>query len=153
RRVEAKNPTTHRVRKAATAGMLSRPAGKWRPAVRGFSASKWRSASRLDAMAALRANTQPSTKPIRSVHRNTTPGDCQASTALRSANGSAKTVWLKRINSKNNRAWRNIGDLERVRMFYEPSSRWVDQPALVNSSVVANSAIVFASDVPTPGSD
>ena len=90
--VEAKKPKTHNARNVPTAGTDSSPAGKCRPAVRGLTASRFRSARRLIAIAADRAHTMHRTMPSKSVRRNGTPGDCQARTALKSANGNAKTV-------------------------------------------------------------
>ncbi len=76
-----------------------------RIAVRGFSASNWRSARRLNAIAALRANTMQAMMPRTSCQRHETAGvsradNVQAMTADNSANGSANTVWLKRIISR-----------------------------------------------------
>src|SRR5579862_8626886 len=62
-----------------------------------------RSTSRLKAMAAERAKTMHSTIPTSSCQRNGTPSRAfcrQAKHAARSANGSAKSVWLNRIISR-----------------------------------------------------
>ena len=84
--------------------MLSRPAGKCRSRVRGFRASSRRSASRLKAIAALRAVAMHTRMPSRSSQRNGTGGRPRkladhAIAAANSANGNANSVWLKRISS------------------------------------------------------
>src|SRR5689334_4090253 len=66
-----------------------RPAGKARDAVRGFLASKFRSAMRLNAIAAERAPTIATTIQ-RICHADGSP--FAASTAPRNANGNAKSV-------------------------------------------------------------
>ena len=89
---------------------LKIPAGMWRFLVRGFSASILRSASRLNAIAALRAPTMQTRIPSKCCQRKgmcrpSAIGATQAITAANSANGRAKIVWLKRIISKS---WRRI---------------------------------------------
>jgi hypothetical protein len=72
------------------------PRGISRIAVRGFFASYAASTSRLNPIAALRAATIATT-----IHptRDQLSGVCRdASRAPVSANGSAKTLWLKRMN-------------------------------------------------------
>jgi hypothetical protein len=74
------------------------PRGSSRIAVRGFSASKRASTSRLNPMAALRALTMQRMIQPACGHEN---GSCRhASSAPVSANGSANTEWLKRTNDK-----------------------------------------------------
>lgn len=68
------------------------------PAVRGFRASMSRSTRRLKAMAALRAVTMHARMPSRFTQEN--PCRPQASVAAERANGSAKSVWLKRIRPR-----------------------------------------------------
>ena len=81
-----------------------------RTLVRGLSASSRQSATRLKAIAALRAVTMHSTMPseIAAIaSRRSVPlaaPAVQAITAANSANGSANSVWLKRIIS---RMWRS----------------------------------------------
>src|SRR5439155_8199526 len=77
---------------------------------RGFLASMPRSASRLNAIAALRAATMQIKMPRRSCQRNegrrsALNGVVHAMIAARSANGSANTVWLNRTISK---MWRTV---------------------------------------------
>ncbi len=76
-----------------------------RIAVRGLAASIRQSAIRLKAIAALRAAAMHSTMPTSSRRRNAAGGSSwlpcdQAITAANSANGSANSVWLKRIISR-----------------------------------------------------
>jgi hypothetical protein len=54
---------------------------------------------RLNAIAVLRPNTIPNRTPANSSHEKPWALVCQASAALRSANGKANNVWLKRIIS------------------------------------------------------
>ena len=86
----------------------NKPAGKCRPAVRGFWASIRRSTNRLKAIAVLRAvtmhNKTPSQgrQPIGALFGSWTVR-LQAITPANRANGSANSVWLKRIISRINR--------------------------------------------------
>ena len=80
--------------------------------MRGFTASSRRSASRLKAIAALRAKTMHTRMPSKSSQRNATGGvlrafAAHAITAANSANGNANSVWLKRIISSN---WRTLDE-------------------------------------------
>jgi hypothetical protein len=86
---------------AAASRRVIRPRGSSRPAVRGLSASCGASASRLNPIAALRAATIASTihpKRPATVAGDQSPRRCNARSAPVSANGSAKTEWLKRTN-------------------------------------------------------
>ena len=85
---------------AHTAAGVNWPVGKCRLAVRGLAASRWRSARRLNAIAALRAKTMHTRMPASSNHENC-PLDRHARAALKRANGSANSVWLKRIISSS----------------------------------------------------
>jgi uncharacterized protein YcbX len=102
REVEAMNPAAHPAVNAATVAGPSFLVGKWRWAVRGFAASIRQSARRLNAMAALRANTMHNKMPSRSSQENSFLS-AQARAALRRANGKANRVWLKRIISNSDR--------------------------------------------------
>ena len=73
RSVLATKPTAHSAVKTDTCGTLRRPAGKCRPAVRGFVASMRRSARRLNAIAKLRAVTMQSSMPTISCQRIAKP--------------------------------------------------------------------------------
>lgn len=69
-----------------------------------MSASNRRSASRLKAIAALRAVAMQTKMPSRSSQRNGWGGSARrladhAMAAAKSANGKAKSVWLKRMSS------------------------------------------------------
>ena len=106
----ATKPIAHAAVNSATLRKLSTPAGKCRVCVRGLTASNRRSANRLKAIAALRAKTMQSTIPSSSRHENATGGvlrafAAQAIIAANSANGSANSVWLKRIISSK---WRSF---------------------------------------------
>ena len=74
------------------------PRGSSRAAVRGLSASKRASTSRLNPIAALRAATMQTTTQPTCAHAN----GCSrhASSAPVNANGSAKTEWLKRTKER-----------------------------------------------------
>ena len=103
------NPAEQTIQNKTTLFTVRRPDGRCRPRVRGFSASIFRSASRLKAIAALRAVTMHTRIPRRSRGLNAFSGtavafSCHAITAANSANGSAKTVWLKRIISRKRRS-------------------------------------------------
>jgi hypothetical protein len=74
----------------------NRPAGSSRIAVRGFSASKCASTMRLNDIAALRAVTMA--RMIQPTRPQVTGCSIAASSAPTSANGSANTEWLKRMN-------------------------------------------------------
>src|SRR5579883_2135892 len=104
-------PAAQRSVNSQTAPAESRPAGRWRAVVRGFKASKRRSARRLKAIAALRANTMQ--RRIPASCRVWKPDSFQANTALVSANGNANSVWLKRINSSSDRTVGNMATLIR----------------------------------------
>ena len=97
----ATNRSTDTARKTRTKPVESAPAGSARPAVRGFAASISRSASRLCAIAALRAPTIAS-RIFPTVIQSGMPR--AASTAESSANGSAKSVWENLIISRVVRA-------------------------------------------------
>ena len=94
--VEATNATEVTTRNAHACAADSLPAGISRLAVRGFSASQRASTMRLKAIAALRAVTIAST--IHSTRIGSTGRSTAASSAPTSANGSAKTEWLTRMN-------------------------------------------------------
>ncbi len=74
------------------------PRGISRFAVRGFSASKRASTSRLNPIAALRAATMATR--IHAIVGQVSGAWRAASSAPASANGSANTEWLKRTNDK-----------------------------------------------------
>ena len=122
--VEATNPAAVSTVNATTAPTDRVPAGRWRPAVRGFFASRCRSASRLNAIAADRANTMHSRMPTRSCQRNGSSRHARA--ALKNANGSAKTVWLNRTSSSSLRRATSMGSLyggrRRAAVPYQPSA-------------------------------
>ena len=104
----ATNPSPQRTVKAATPGTLSVPVERWRMRVRGLRASRCRSASRLNAIAALRAKTMAKRIPASSRPRKAVGGSLcafahQAITAAKSAKGKANSVWLKWIISSNRR--------------------------------------------------
>src|ERR1700737_1140059 len=75
-----------------------RPAGSSRFAVRGFPRSNLASTSRLKPIAALRAVTMHTT--IHAASDQLTGRRREASSAPVSANGNAKTEWLKRTNDR-----------------------------------------------------
>ncbi len=75
---------------------LIRPAGNSRIDVRGLRLSNSASTSRLKPMAALRAATMQATIQTTRIHSK--PTYRAARSAPTSANGSAKTEWLKRTN-------------------------------------------------------
>ena len=81
---------------------LIAPRGISRIAVRGFSASHFASATRLNPMAALRAATMATTihRIRHAISRAGSGRSCSASSAPVSANGSANTLWLKRTNER-----------------------------------------------------
>src|SRR5207302_11316350 len=73
-------------------------AGRWRVAVRGFSASNLRSAMRLKAMAQVRAQTIAA-RISPKIRQPGQPRFSRAATAMAaSAKGSANKVWEKRTN-------------------------------------------------------
>ena len=87
-------------------GAPSSPAGRWRCAVRGFSASMWRSISRFADIPSVRAPTIATV-----IHRNA-PHDgspSAASTMPVYANGSANTVSWTRTAPGKSRSRRNSG--------------------------------------------
>src|SRR5438874_11392800 len=100
--VEAMKPAHESAVKTETVRTDNCPEGRRRPAVRGLAASRRRSTNRLNAMAALQANTMASKIPASSIQPNA-PLVYQANTALESANGNANSVWLKRIISNRRR--------------------------------------------------
>ena len=83
-------------RKAQAWTRDNRPAGISRIAVRGLSASQRASTMRLKAMAALRAVTIAAT--IQPTRVQVIGCSIAASSAPTSANGSANTEWLNRMN-------------------------------------------------------
>src|SRR5688500_15774149 len=94
--VEATKAADVAIRKAQACAPDNWPVGISRFAVRGLSASQRASTMRLKAIAALRANTIAST--IHSTRIGATGRSAAASSAPTSANGSAKTEWLTRMN-------------------------------------------------------
>ena len=86
-----------------TALLVMSPAGMARIAVRGLSASMPASATRLNAIAQLRAPTMATSIQPRTPHGGTPPA---AKKALMTANGSAKTVCSNLIISRMMRVWR-----------------------------------------------
>src|SRR5262245_52643989 len=112
--VDATKPPAQTSAKSQTAASEIWPVGRCRVAVRGFAASYRRSAIRLNAIAVLRANTMhmrmPSKSRPNSWYENGSSRHLsrQANAALVSANGKAKTVWLKRINSNRRRKRANM---------------------------------------------
>ena len=92
------NATDEIATKSVAAGREIRPRGISRIAVRGLAASKSASTRRLNPIAALRAATIATTIQITEPHENGTRR--AASSAPVSANGSAKTEWLKRMNDR-----------------------------------------------------
>jgi hypothetical protein len=74
------------------------PRGSSRIDVRGFNASYLASTSRLNPMAALRAHTMQTT--TQKIWDQSNGWVRHANSAPVSANGSAKTEWLKRTNEK-----------------------------------------------------
>ena len=110
--VESTKPAAQMIAKVQTAATLNCPVTRCRPAVRGLAVSSCRSASRLNAMAVLRANTIQNRMPISSNHWKPTPVCAarlrHARAAPASANGNANSVWLNRIISNNFRTRSNI---------------------------------------------
>lgn len=96
-------------KKAQTCETVSKPAGRCRDAVLGFSASIRASMRRLKDMAADRADIMHMTTATNlavtkaGVRLTALLGVAMAKTQAISANGKANTVWLKRINSKKRR--------------------------------------------------
>ena len=89
--VQATKPVQQTSVNSQTLTTLSWPLGRWRTAVRGFCASISRSAKRLNAIAALRANTMHKRMPANSIHENAFLL-YHARMALKRAKGSAKSV-------------------------------------------------------------
>jgi hypothetical protein len=94
--VDATNAADVAARNAQAWAPESLPVGISRFAVRGLSASQRASTMRLKAIAALRANTIAST--IQRMRIGSTGRSAAASSAPTSANGSANTEWLTRMN-------------------------------------------------------
>ena len=100
------NKIPFNAKNAITDFRLSRPAGKWRFAVRGFSASNLASAMRLKLMALLRAVTMQSTIStiMRAVSRALMSRKPFAATHMEPiAKGIANSEWLKRTRCVNSR--------------------------------------------------
>src|SRR6185369_932600 len=99
KKLAATKPAAARRQKTTALAKLIFPAGKWRPAVLGFSASNFRSAIRLKAMAQVLAQTMAARiKP--NFFQPGQPRLSRAATAIAaSAKGSAKAVWENLTNS------------------------------------------------------
>ena len=143
----ATKPSEQIIVKAHTPPTLSVPVGRCRILVRGFSASIRRSARRLKAIAALRAATMQRRMPGRSSQRNGRGGVSrtfrpQAIAAAKSAKGSAKSVWLKRIIS---RMWRRRRSMLTPLLPTAVSTNWVSQagPKSCATTKSIRSRIVF----------
>jgi hypothetical protein len=86
------------ITKIAASRTVMVPRGSSRPAVRGFKASNLASTRRLNPIAALRADTIATR--IQATVPHPIGARREANSAPASANGSAKTVWLKRTNDR-----------------------------------------------------
>src|ERR1051325_3894690 len=113
----------------ASPGVIA-PRGSSRLAVRGLSASIRASTRRLNPIAALRADTMATRIQRRGAPTNADSVRSRtASSAPASANGSAKTEWLKRTNEPYVRT--------RSSMIEPPDLRWLNAPDQIFFHIVA----------------
>src|SRR5664279_3013660 len=98
KKLAAIRPAPVSAQSATALNRLIWPVGKWRPAVRGFSASSLRSTMRLKAIAQVRAQTMAARiRP--NVRQPGHPRLPRAATAIAAnAKGKAKAVWENRTN-------------------------------------------------------
>src|ERR1035437_4648667 len=109
RKLTPTSPAADRAQRVPAVNKLIWPVGRWRPAVRGFSASNLRSTMRLKAMAQVRAQTIAASTRAK-VRQPGQPRWSRAATAMAaSANGKAKAVWENLTKEAHLEITANIG--------------------------------------------